>query len=194
MGFHWKTTTPVDSQKTELRGRDQPAIQHANLSRNKQNEWYRQFIYFCHGFMTTMENNHEDKTPPGRQPLMKRARNLLLVVLGTIALGLGITGIILPGLPTTPFLLLTAWLYLKSSEKLYKRVINNKYVGKYIRDYYEQKGMTLTQKISAISLMWFMIFISCTFFIPDNTISALIIVLGAIGTVVMGLVVPTARK
>lgn len=144
--------------------------------------------------MDAEKNNPGGKKPSGRQTVARKMRNALLVTLGTVALALGITGIILPGLPTTPFLLLTAWLYLKSSERLYNKLITNKYVGKYIRDYYSQNGMTLTQKVSAISLMWFMIFISCTYFIPDKTVSALVITLGGIGTVVMGVVVPTAKK
>ncbi|MFO8055489.1 MAG: DUF454 family protein, partial [Bacteroidales bacterium] len=55
---------------------------------------------------------------PGKKPFEKRARNALFIFLGTVSLFLGVLGIILPGLPTTPFLLLTAALYVKSSDKL----------------------------------------------------------------------------
>ena len=63
---------------------------------------------------------------------------VLLIILGTIFLGLGILGIFIPGLPTTPFLLLTAALYLRSSQRLYQKLISNKILGKYIQNYTEK--------------------------------------------------------
>ena len=62
----------------------------------------------------------------------------ILIILGTVSLILGVTGIFIPGLPTTPFLLLTAGLYLRSSKKLYKRLISNQYIGCYIDNYYSK--------------------------------------------------------
>ena len=121
-------------------------------------------------------------------------RKFILIFWGTISLILGIIGIVVPGLPTTPFLLLTAALYLKGSERLYNRLINNRYLGGYIKNYYEQKGMTLIQKISSISVMWFMIFLSCYAFIELKSIQFVVVFLGITGTIVMGLVVPTANK
>ena len=59
----------------------------------------------------------------------------LLIFLGTISLILGITGIFVPGMPTTPFLLLTAGCYVKSSDKLYNYLIKNKLIGTYISDF-----------------------------------------------------------
>ncbi len=118
---------------------------------------------------------------------------LLYILLGTISLLLGITGVVVPGLPTTPFLLLTAWLYLKGSERLYNRLLKTKVVGNYIREYQKQKGMTFKQKISSIGVMWFMITISVVFFIPDVTVKVIVLIVGAIGTVVMGFVVRTAQ-
>jgi len=67
----------------------------------------------------------------------------VLVVLGTISLGLGVTGIFLPGLPTTPFLLLTAGLYVRSSERLYAMVLDNRFIGKHIKEFQDNKGMTI---------------------------------------------------
>jgi uncharacterized protein len=118
---------------------------------------------------------------------------MLYILLGTFALLLGITGVFVPGLPTTPFLLLTAWLYLKGSEKLHNRLLKTKVVGNYIREYQKQKGMTLKQKISSIGVMWFMITLSVLFFIPDITVKIIVLIVGIIGTAIMGFVVRTAK-
>lgn len=124
----------------------------------------------------------------------KTMRKFILIFWGTISLILGIIGILVPGLPTTPFLLLTAALYLKGSERLYNRLINNPYLGGYIKNYYEQKGMTLIQKISSISVMWIMILLSCFAFIELRSIQLVIGFIGVTGTVVMTFFVPTAKK
>jgi uncharacterized protein len=117
---------------------------------------------------------------------------ILYILLGTIALLIGITGVVVPGLPTTPFLLITAWLYLKGSERLYNRLLKTRVVGNYIREYRKQKGMTLKQKVSSIGVMWFMITLSVVFFIPEVTVKIIVLIVGAIGTAVMGFVVRTA--
>jgi uncharacterized protein len=115
----------------------------------------------------------------------------LYIVLGTISLCIGIVGIVVPGLPTTPFLLLTAALYIKGSDRLYHILISNKITGPYITNYRSKKGMTLKLKLRSISLMWIMISISCIFFIEPASIKLIVIAAGCIGTVVMGFFVPT---
>jgi hypothetical protein len=109
----------------------------------------------------------------------------LLIVLGSISLLIGIIGIVVPGLPTTPFLLLTAGLYLKSSDKLYNKLVTNKILGKYILNYQKNKAISLSTKIYSISIMWVMISISSVFFIQHGYVKILLIVLGIIGTIVM---------
>ena len=79
---------------------------------------------------------------------------ILYIVLGTISLALGILGIFLPLLPTTPFLLLTASLYFKSSPKLYEWLLNQKYLGPYIRNFRENRAIPLRAKILSIVLLW----------------------------------------
>lgn len=121
-------------------------------------------------------------------------KRIVFVFLGTISLFLGIVGIFVPGLPTTPFLLLTATLYVKSSPKLYRYLISNKYLGPYVTQYRENGGMTRQQKLSALGLIWLFIPVSVIFFIDSNTIRIVVIVAGIIGTLVMGFMVPTAKK
>lgn len=75
-------------------------------------------------------------------------------IIGFISLVLGCVGIFLPILPTTPFLLLSCFLFEKSSPKFHYFILNNKYFGKYIKDYREKKGITLKNKIYALATLW----------------------------------------
>jgi broad specificity phosphatase PhoE/uncharacterized membrane protein YbaN (DUF454 family) len=97
---------------------------------------------------------------------MKSIVRIILVVIGTISLVLGIMGIILPVLPTTPFLLLSAACYLRGSKRLYQLLISNKYVGKYIKDYREGRGIPKRAKIYALVLLWPTIGFTVIFVIP----------------------------
>jgi uncharacterized protein len=118
----------------------------------------------------------------------------ILITLGTLSLLFGLIGIMVPGLPTTPLLLLTAGLYVRSSEKLYNKLISNRIVGSYIVEFRANKGMTRIAKISVISLMWIMILISVLFLINHMTVRIIVLLAGITGTVVMGLIVPTTIK
>lgn len=117
----------------------------------------------------------------------------LLILLGTASLGLGIVGIIIPGLPTTPFLLLSAGLYLRGSEKLYRMLIHSKYLGPYISKFRDDKGMTLKAKIIALLLMWCMIFLTSLLVIDNHTIDLVLYIAGLIGSVIMGIIIPTIQ-
>ena len=83
----------------------------------------------------------------------KIVRSFLFIV-GTITLILGAIGIVLPILPTTPFLLLSLACYFRSSERMTHWMLNNKYFGKYIKNYKEGKGIPLKTKIFAITFLW----------------------------------------
>lgn len=74
----------------------------------------------------------------------------LLFIGGIISLVLGCVGIVLPLLPTTPFLLVSCYCFSKSSDKFYKYLMENKIFGEYIKNYQEKKGITLKNKISAM--------------------------------------------
>jgi len=78
----------------------------------------------------------------------------LYIILGSISLALGTLGIFLPLLPTTPFYLLTAWLYMRGSKRLYDKVMNNKYFGTIVRNFQEDKSIPLRTKILIISMLW----------------------------------------
>jgi uncharacterized membrane protein YbaN (DUF454 family) len=121
-------------------------------------------------------------------------KKIFLIFLGTISLVIGVIGIFVPGLPTTVFLLITAALYMRSSDNLYQKLLANKILGPYITDFQVKKGMTRRTKLHAIGTMWFMITISSVFFIDPLNIKLIVISLGIIGTIVMGFIVRTVDK
>ncbi len=86
---------------------------------------------------------------------MKKAWRVLLVALGTVACLLGVVGIVVPLLPTTPFLLLAAALYCRSSPRLYDRLLRHRRLGAYIRHFREERALPLRVKVVSVSLVWF---------------------------------------
>lgn len=107
----------------------------------------------------------------------------VLIITGTFFVGLGILGIFLPLLPTTPFFLLAAACYARSSKRFYHWLLNNKWFGKYIKNYREGKGIPIKLKILSISLLWFSIIIS-SFLIGDKLFVRIILILIAIGVTI----------
>ena len=90
-----------------------------------------------------------------------------LVVLGFLSLAIGIFGIVIPLLPTTPFLLLSAACFLKGSDRMYRWLMNHKLFGDYIRNYREHKAIPLKTKVFAISLLWITILFSIFFMVES---------------------------
>lgn len=103
----------------------------------------------------------------------------ILIALATISLILGIIGIFVPLLPTTPFLLLTAFLYFRSSPKAYNWLISNKYLGSYIVNFNEKKIIPVRVKVIAITFMWISV-LNCVIFWIDK----LWIKIGLIGIII----------
>ena len=103
----------------------------------------------------------------------------ICIILGTISLGLGILGIFLPLLPTTPFLLLTAALYFKGSPRLYQWLLNHKYFGTYIRNFRENKAIPLRAKIISLLLMWGTMLYCIFFLIPSVWVKILLFLIAA---------------
>lgn len=87
----------------------------------------------------------------------------LLIIAGFASLALGIIGIFLPILPTTPFLLLSAFCFYRGSGRLYEKLMNHKVLGPYIRDFREYRAIPLHTKIFSVSLLWITITLSAIF-------------------------------
>jgi hypothetical protein len=78
----------------------------------------------------------------------------LLVAAGCLALALGTVGVFLPLLPTTPFLLLAAACFIRSSDRLYRWLVGHRWFGAYIRNYREHRAMTRRAKLVMLVLLW----------------------------------------
>lgn len=81
-------------------------------------------------------------------------KRYLMISGGVLAVALGVVGIVIPLLPTTPFLLLAAFLFSKSSEKFHRKLMENKILGEYIYNYSEKKGLKKREKIISLGTLW----------------------------------------
>ncbi|MEX1377847.1 MAG: YbaN family protein [Eubacteriales bacterium] len=81
-------------------------------------------------------------------------KKVFFIFLGTLSLVIGVIGIFVPLLPTTPLLLLSAYCYLKSSEKRYNRLMNSNHLGKYIKNYMEHRSVTKKAKYITLIILW----------------------------------------
>lgn len=118
----------------------------------------------------------------------------LYIIGGTISLVLAILGIVLPGLPVTPLALLSAFLYAKSSPRLYNWLLNNKILGPRIRNYQRRKGITRRGKLGVIAFMSIMVLFSSFVIMGPGTIRWVILALGFIGCIVVVFFVPNAKS
>ena len=139
------------------------------------------------------ERHREDHST---QTTMVKSRAIrgILIVAGTFFVLIGIVGIFLPILPTTPFLLLAAWCYVRSSKRFYNWLLNNRILGFYINNYLEGKGMPIKIKIFTISLLWITILISAFLFIQILWVRYLLIIIAIAVTIHIILIRPKNRK
>ena len=70
---------------------------------------------------------------------------------------IGLIGIVVPGLPTTPLMILAAACFAKSSQKFYDWIINNRLFGKHVKNYREGKGIPKKSKPVILSTLWFFV-------------------------------------
>lgn len=114
-----------------------------------------------------------------------------LLTAGTVFVVLGILGIFLPLLPTTVFFLMAAWCYARSSKTLYNWLHHNKFFGKYIKNYREGRGISVSSKISTIVILWGGILYSI--FVTQSLVIGVILLAIAVGVTIHIVVIPTYR-
>jgi len=98
---------------------------------------------------------------------MKRAKQAVYLIIGTLALVLGAIGLFLPVLPTTPFVILAAACYLRSSKRMHAWILRSELFGETIENFQAGRGLKRDTKIRALVLMWATISISAFFFVDQ---------------------------
>jgi uncharacterized membrane protein YbaN (DUF454 family) len=113
----------------------------------------------------------------------KRIKARLLFYTGWIFVVLGFIGVILPLVPTTPFLLVATAIFYKTSPRFYNWILGNRYFGRYIRDFKEKRGIPLRVKIVALLFMWTSLLLSTFYLVPLMWVKILMLFIGIAVTV-----------
>tara|TARA_Y100001934_G_C12325261_1_gene762266 strand:+ start:175 stop:678 length:504 start_codon:yes stop_codon:yes gene_type:complete len=106
-------------------------------------------------------------------------------ILGLISTSIGLVGIIIPGLPTTPLMILAGACFAKSSQRFYDWIIDNKMFGEHVRNYREGNGISQGVKPKILFTMWVFILFAVFYAIPEDVLISRIstLILGIIGTI-----------
>jgi len=108
---------------------------------------------------------------------------IFLLIVGWVSLALGTIGLFLPVLPTTPFVLLAAACFMKSSDRLHKWLVEHPIFGTHIADYLAGEGLTRKTKAVAISTLWGSVAVSTVFFVPHLLADVIVVAIAASVTV-----------
>ncbi len=105
-------------------------------------------------------------------------KKYIYISLGILCIILGSIGVVTPVLPTTPFLLLAAFLFSRSSEKLHNMLMKNKVFGKYLYNYFNNVPIPLKEKLISISFLWAGLGSTFYFASLSKTVFIILIVIG----------------
>ncbi len=123
-------------------------------------------------------HKESDVDAPERMRTTSGVARGLLVTAGFVCVGLGFAGIFLPLLPTTPFLLLAAACFARSSERFHDWLLGNRWFGQRIRDYAEHRATTLPAKVGSIAMLWACLIPSGVLFTDRWWVRGLLLVIG----------------
>jgi hypothetical protein len=110
---------------------------------------------------------------------MRSLMRPLLITIGTLAVALAVFGMFIPILPTTPFLLLAAACYARSSDRFLHWLLHNRWFGAYIRNYREGRGMPRLTKILTLAALWATLILSGTIAVSAWWLRLLLVAVGA---------------
>ena len=136
-----------------------------------------------------MNNQNIHQVREAKNPLLR----LLWIGLGCFFVGLGAIGAVVPGMPTTVFLVLAAACFIRSSQRLYDWLISNKTFGPYLKNYREGKGIPLRAKVIALSLIVIFVSFAVFYAIEVTLIKVLVGLIGLIGFLFVLFKVPVAK-
>jgi len=127
---------------------------------------------------TLIEKNNILRT--GHSPVLR----ILWLSIGMVFTGVGMVGIVVPGLPTTIFMILAAGCFFRSSTKMYHWVIRHPIFGDHVLQFREGKGMPKKAKYYSLATMWAFIFFAVFWGLPDSLvwIKSFVVLSGFVGT------------
>ena len=120
-------------------------------------------------------------------------KKVIYLIVGSISLIAGLVGVFLPVIPTTPFILLSAGCFFRSSDRLFQWVASNERFGPTIKNFHGGKGITKNTKIRAIVMMWLTITLSVYFYVSNMYIFAFLYII-AIGVSIYLYKLPTLKE
>lgn len=119
----------------------------------------------------------DDERPPLQ--CAGRLRRTLYLSAGSVFLVAGVVGIAVPVLPTTPFLILAAFFYARSSKRCYEWLVTNRVFGRYLKDYLCGRGVSWRVKASALALLWITIVLSTVLWVDALWLRLLLLAVAA---------------
>jgi uncharacterized membrane protein YbaN (DUF454 family) len=125
--------------------------------------------------------------------LSEKIKRIIYVLAGTVFLFIGAIGVVIPVLPTTPFLLLAAACYLRGSKRLHHWMLNNQIFGEFLKNYSEGKGITRRNKLLTAVFLWSAISFSVIFFVINPVIKGLLVLI-AIAVSIHLFLLPTFKQ
>ena len=134
-----------------------------------------------------------EELPSGRNP-RRGATRFLWLVLGFISVGIGGIGVVVPGLPTTVFMVIGASCFARSNPRFEKWILDLPGVGPMINDYRQGLGMPRRAKISAISMIILACGISAGMLINQLPLRLTVAAVGLVGVWFVGLHIPTRER
>ena len=142
-------------------------------------------------FIRTYYIKAKQNIPWLRDLRIPKLLNYLCTILGFLCVGFAVLGIFLPVLPTTPWLLLAAWLFYKGNPKMRIWLLNNKYLGPYIDNYIKYRAIPLKSKIISISMLWITILFSV--YIVNPILLKILLMCIAVGVTIHLLMIKTLK-
>jgi len=129
-----------------------------------------------------------------REKVLTKAKKATLTLLGFVCVAIGIIGIVVPGLPTTVFMIIAAWLFSISNPRFEKWLLGLPKIGPAIENFRNGLGMPLKAKIFAVSSIFIFTALASILLIANLLVKALVILVAISGIWYIVGRVPTREK
>jgi hypothetical protein len=117
-----------------------------------------------------------------RVETISKPKKFFFLIVGSVALFFGLIGLVIPVLPTTPLVLLSAWCFYRGSPKFHEWLVNHPRLGPIVDEYAGEDGISRDSKIRALVLMWISVLFTLFFILDGLRLRVFIISLALIGT------------